>query len=174
MHWNSVISTPTSRYCTIDIKDFYLNSKLEEYEYMRLPVDLIPNEIMDLYNLHDLVCDGFIYIEVRGGMYGLPQAGRLAHDEPVTYTPGLWVNIKRKISFTLVVDDFGIKYDLSNNNLKHLIYALEQKYTITVDMTGNLFCGVTLDWNYDKGEVKCSMPGAIPKFLEKTTPSGTY
>jgi hypothetical protein len=178
MHWNSVISTPTSRYCTIDIKDFYLNSKLEEYEYMRLPVDLIPNEIMDLYNLHDLVCDGFIYIEVRGGMYGLPQAGRLAHDElkthlapygykPVTYTPGLWVNIKRKISFTLVVDDFGIKYDLSNNNLKHLIYALEQKYTITVDMTGNLFCGVTLDWNYDKGEVKCSMPGAIPKFLEK-------
>ena len=176
MHWNSVISTPTSRYCTIDIKDFYLNSKLKEYEYMRLPVNLIPKEIMDLYNLHDLVCDGFIYMEIRGGMYGLPQAGRLAHDElkthlqpygykPVTYTPGLWVNEKRNISFTLVVDDFGIKYDLSNNHLKHLIYALEQKYTITVDMTGNLFCGVTLDWNYNKGEVKCSMPGAIPKFL---------
>ena len=99
-HWNSVISTPTSRYCTIDIKDFYLNSKLEEYEYMRLPVDLIPQEIIDLYNLKDLVCDGFIYIEIRGGMYGLPQAGRLAHDglkqhlapygyAPVTYTPGL-------------------------------------------------------------------------------------
>jgi len=177
-HWNSVISTPTSRYCTIDIKDFYLNSKLEEYEYMRLPVDLIPQEIIDLYNLKDLVCDGFIHMEIRGGMYGLPQAGRLAHDglkqhlapygyAPVTYTPGLWVNKRRQISFTLVVDDFGIKYDLSNNHIHHLINALEKKYTITIDMSGSLFCGVTLDWRYDKGEVQCSMPGAIPKFLQK-------
>ena len=178
MHWNSVISTPSSRYCTIDIKDFYLNSKLKEYECMRLPAQLIPQEIMDQYNLHDLICDGFMRIEAQGGMCGLPQAGRLAHDDlithlqpygykPVTHTPGLWVNEERQISFALVVDDFGIKHDLENHHLQHLINALKQKYTITVDMTGNLFCGVTLDWNYHKGQVKCSMPGAIPKFLAK-------
>ena len=41
-------------------------------------------------------------------------------------------------------------------------------------MTRSLFYGVTLDWQYDKGEVKCSMPRYIPKLLKKlnhVTPS---
>lgn len=145
---------------------------------MRLPANLIPQEIIDLCNLHDLVCDGFICTEVRGGMCGLPQAGRLAHDnliahlQPygcklVTHVPGLWVNTERQISFELAVHDFRIKYDLPNNHLQHLIHALKQKYAIAVDMTGDLFYGITLDWNYDKGEVKCSVAGAIHKFLSK-------
>ena len=28
-----------------DIKDFYLNTEMERYEYMRLKADLIPEEI---------------------------------------------------------------------------------------------------------------------------------
>jgi hypothetical protein len=54
-------------------------------------------------------------------MYGLPQAGRLANDrlttflaghgyQPTPITPGLWKHNTRDISFTLVVDDFGVKY----------------------------------------------------------------
>ena len=98
-HWNSVLFDD-SRYCNIDIKDFYLNSQLREYAYMRLPVKIIPTAIMDQYNLYDLVSDGFVYVQVRGGMYGHPEAGRLAHDqlvkhlkpygyEPARLTPGL-------------------------------------------------------------------------------------
>lgn len=64
-----------------------------------------------------------------------------------------------------MINDFSIKYDLANDHLKHLIHALEQKHAIAADMTGNLFCGVTLNWNYPKGDAKCSMPGVMSKFL---------
>ena len=54
-------------------------------------------------------------------MYGLPQAGHIANDQLVTFlaphgyhpvpiTPGLWKHDTRDLFFTLVVDDFGIKY----------------------------------------------------------------
>ena len=67
-HWNSVISTPNARYATLDIKDFYLNSKLKEYEYMKMHIGLFPIEFIQLYKLQDLVDDqGFVYIEIRGG-----------------------------------------------------------------------------------------------------------
>eukprot|EP00957_Ditylum_brightwellii_P193643 14746384-Ditylum_brightwellii.AAC.1 len=45
--------------------------------------------------------DSFVYVEIRKGMYSLPQAGRIVHNqlkehltkfgyEPVPITPGLW------------------------------------------------------------------------------------
>ena len=40
----------------------------------------IPHEVIQEYKLHDLrkvTADGFIYVEVRKGLYGLPQAGIL-------------------------------------------------------------------------------------------------
>ena len=53
-------------------------------------------------------------------MYGLPQAGILAqqlleerlnkHGFYQNKAPGLWTHNTRPISFTLVVDDFEIKY----------------------------------------------------------------
>ena len=46
---------------------------------MRLPFDIIPAEIVEAYNLTSLVHNGWVYIEIRKGMYGLPQAGILAN-----------------------------------------------------------------------------------------------
>ena len=53
-------------------------------------------------------------------MYGLKQAGKIAndllksfilpHDYKTTYTPRLWTHKTKSISFTLIVDDFGVKY----------------------------------------------------------------
>ncbi len=48
-------------------------------EYMRMPVKLIPDEFMIAYNLHDKILNGYIYMEIRKGMYGLPQSGILAN-----------------------------------------------------------------------------------------------
>ena len=62
-HWNSVLHD-RSRYCTVDIKDYYLNSQLHEYAYMQLPVAVIPKAFMEKYNLQQLVCDGYVYMEV--------------------------------------------------------------------------------------------------------------
>lgn len=46
---------------------------------MRLPITVIPAEIVAQYKLLPLVHNGFIYIEICKGMYGLPQAGKLAN-----------------------------------------------------------------------------------------------
>ena len=53
---------------------------MERREYMRIRVELLPTAFMDEYNLHDKVKNGYIYMEIRRGMYGLPQAGILANN----------------------------------------------------------------------------------------------
>eukprot|EP00978_Attheya_sp_CCMP212_P009755 scaffold23212_cov22-Attheya_sp.AAC.1 len=108
---------------------------MEIYEYIRIPVEMIPEEFIRAYNLNPLIRNGFIYAEVRKGMYGLPQAGKIAQDrltkvlEPWGYAPakitaGLWTHNTRPINFTLVVDDVGVKYQGKEHAL-HLIAALE-------------------------------------------------
>ena len=47
------------------------------------------------------------------------------------------------ILFTLVVDDFGIKYT-NEEDVKHLITSLEEKYTMMVDMGAKKYVGITL------------------------------
>ena len=57
-----------------DIKIVYLATPMEPFEYMKMQVELIPQEFIDTYQLHDEVKDGHIYIQIERGMYGLPQA----------------------------------------------------------------------------------------------------
>jgi len=64
----------------IDLANFYLNTPMADPEYMRLQLNIIPEEIIIKYNLRDLGDkDGWVYIEIRKGMYGLPQAGIIAN-----------------------------------------------------------------------------------------------
>ena len=75
-HLNSVISTKGARYMTLDIKNFYLNTPMKHPEYVHLKLSDIPDEIIQEYKLHNIATpEGYIYIEVNKGMYGLPQAG---------------------------------------------------------------------------------------------------
>ena len=108
-----------TRYCAIDIKDFCLESILVDCEYMKLPIDVIPSEIVDLHNLKDLIYDGHICVEIQGGMHGLTQVGRiacneLAHDlkpfdyHPAEFTPEFWVHDTKEKIFKLIIDNFGI------------------------------------------------------------------
>ena len=136
---NSVISTPRAKFCGIDLKDFYLGTIIKEkkdYAYMKVHRSRIPQQIIDLYKLEPLFDDkGYIYVEIRRGMYGLPQAGRLASDqliellapagyEPCPITPGLWKHKTRNLHFSLVVDDFGVKY-VDKADVEHLLQTLE-------------------------------------------------
>ena len=76
---NSIISTPGTKFMTIEIKDFYLNTPMARYEYMRLKLCDIPEDVTNHYNLETKVKnDRYVYIEIRRGMYGLPQSGLLA------------------------------------------------------------------------------------------------
>jgi hypothetical protein len=78
---NSIISTKGARCVTIDIKDFYLNTPMQRYEYMKLKMMDIPEEIKREYKLQELATpEGYIYCEIWKGMYGLPQAGIIAQE----------------------------------------------------------------------------------------------
>ena len=49
----------------------------------------------------------------------------------------------------------------------HLIESIKKTYTLTKDWTGNLFCGITLEWDYVNRTVDISMPGYIKKKLQE-------
>jgi hypothetical protein len=110
-------------------------------------------------------------------MYGLPQAGILAFNQlktdlathdyaPCTHTPGLWTHSTRDIMFSLVVDDFGIKYT-NRDDAMHLLTALEELYTVTADWTGSLYLAMTLNWDYIHYTVDISMPCYVAKALDR-------
>ena len=77
--WNSVIFTNGAGYSCADVKNFYLNTPLDRYQYMQMPIKLIPQEFINMYNLTVKVKNGYVYIKIQKGMYGLLQAGILAN-----------------------------------------------------------------------------------------------
>ena len=79
LHWNSVLSTQCAKYMCLDIKLFYLSAPLNQYEYMKIPIGLFPPLIIEQYNLLHHVHNGYIYLEMRRAVWGLPQAGILAN-----------------------------------------------------------------------------------------------
>jgi hypothetical protein len=142
-----------------------------------MPLDLFPAWTQKQYNLKALALNGFVHLEMRRAVWGLPQAGILANKRlrrklaPFGYfehrkTPGLWTHVSRPISFTLVVDDFGVKY-VNKEDADHLVASIKSTYTLSEDWTGNLYCGIALDWDYINRTVDISMPGYIKKKLQE-------
>jgi hypothetical protein len=161
----------------IDLKNFYLNTPLDRYEYMRLSIDIIPDKIIDEYNLRPLVSNGYVYIEIRKGMYGLPQAGILANKlltkrlalhgyAPTAHTHNLWRHKTGPIACTLVVDDFGVKY-VGKEDADHLYRVLTEHYEASTGWDGNLYSDVTLKWDYQARTVDLSLPGYMAAALHK-------
>jgi hypothetical protein len=162
---------------TLDVKNFYLNTPMARFEYVRINIDHVPQEIIDEYKLKDKVVDGYIYVEIQKGMYGLPQAGILAQQlleerlnkhgySQSKAVPGLWTHKTRPISFTLVVDDFGVKY-VGKEHTMHLINILKEHYEISEDWLGSKYIGINFDWDYENRRVHLSMPGYIEKALKR-------
>ncbi len=157
--FNSIISTHGAQFMTMDIANFYLMTPLKRPEYVKIKLSDIPEEIIVKYKLHNLEnADGSVYIEANRGMYGLPQLGLIANELlekqlnrhgywQSKLVPGLWKHDTRPIQFTLVVDDFGVKYT-QQEDVEHLKSVIERDYTVTADWTGNRYIGITLDWDY--------------------------
>ena len=98
---NSVVSTILAIFMCADIHDFYYNTPMVDFEYMKLPLSMSPKEIVHQYNLKVIVAeDGYVYIDIRKGMPGIKQARRLVSNSltknldrngyaPVPQTPSL-------------------------------------------------------------------------------------
>jgi hypothetical protein len=140
---NSNLSTKEAAMMMMDIRNYYLGTPLPRFEYMKMLISRFHEEIIKKYNLNALAVDGWVYIEIRKGMYGLKQAGLLANQllqthlvpfgyYPSRHTPGLWLHKTRPISFTLAVDDFTVKY-VGKQHAEHLRNALLRTYELTTD-----------------------------------------
>jgi hypothetical protein len=175
---NAVISEEGTDFACADIKDFYLGTPLAEKEYMRIRLDQIPADIQEKYNVSKYADGGdSVLVEVRKGIYGLKQTGKLAQERLIKHlsahgynqtpnTPCLFKHITRPVYFALVVDDFAIKYK-GEEHLEHLLTTLKSLYTITVDRAGSKFIGIKLKFDKTAKTVELSMPNYIEKALQR-------
>jgi hypothetical protein len=76
---NNTLSTKDALMMMMDIKNYYLGTPLPRFEYMKMQLSRFPEEIIKKYNLNALAVEGWVYIEVLKGMYGLKQAGLLVN-----------------------------------------------------------------------------------------------
>jgi hypothetical protein len=117
---NNVISTLGARFFTMDIKNFYLCTPMTRYEYMQLKLSHMPDSVIAYYHLLNITTPKrCIYCEICQGIYGLLQVGIIAqvllakrlkehgYTQSET-TPGLWTHEWYLITFSLVVDNFGV------------------------------------------------------------------
>ena len=105
---------------------------MSRYEYMRLNIAEFPQDFIYEYKLQETKTkDRYVYLEIRKGMYGLPQAGILAQKllekrlnakgyRQSGICPGFWKHDWRPIRFSLCVDNFRVKY-LDRKHAEHLM-----------------------------------------------------
>ena len=81
LHMNGVVSTPGARFAGGDVKGFYLNTPLKKKRYGKVRAKYIPEETIKKHKLEQYIeDDGWLHFEIGNGMYGIPEAGRLAND----------------------------------------------------------------------------------------------
>ncbi len=56
---------------------------------------------------------------------------------------------------------------MGREHVDHLFKCTKEKYELTEDCTGNLYCGIKLLWDYNARTLNISMPGYIKKLLHK-------
>jgi hypothetical protein len=104
-------------------------------------------------------------------MYRLKQAGLLANQllqtrlepfgyYPARHTPGLWLHKTRPITFSLIMDDFFIKY-MGKQHTDHLRNALLQSYELTTDWEAKVYSGMSLKWDCKNRTCEFFMPGYV-------------
>jgi hypothetical protein len=129
-----------------------------------MKLELFPQDVINEYGLQNKVdADGNVFCKVKRGMYGLPQARWIAQELLTkqllkagymlnAVTPGFWQHKWQPISFTLIVDNVGVKY-INKTDAEHLLAVLKQDYECDMDWVGTLYLSLTIDWDYKSHKV---------------------
>jgi len=185
VHLNAVVSE-NARFGTIDICDYYLGTDLPTPESLTLYLDGYPPSLLvDLciaqfvkYNSQNRP---YMYADIVKTMPGLPQSGFLSQTRLISHlssggyrqtaTPMLFRHVERDIDFTLVVDDFGIKYQ-HDADWDHLCSHLRLLYAIKPHPVGSQFLGFTIVHDRRARTISLSYPGYIASLLARVRPGG--
>jgi len=177
-------SKTDTRFATLDIVDFFIGTTLERSEYVTIPIKFIPQAIIDQYGLCLFIHNNAILFRVDKCMYGLPQAAYLSNKHLVAHlatqgylqdpnVPCLFSHTSNGIKFTLIVDDFGVKYK-SILDLNHLIAAIHSGgWKCKVDLDGAKYVGVSCSWDYVNNTLDTTMPHCVSKGLARFAPGIT-
>jgi hypothetical protein len=176
LHYNAIVSED-AKMLTLDLTDFYLGSTLPHPEYMWITRDQLPTDIQERYKSIIKWHGDRTLVQIDKGIYGLPQAGKLAQDDLLLLlesggyyqcrnTPLLFRHQTRPISFVLVVDDFSVKY-VHHSDALHLLSIIGNKYKYTVDWDGTKYLGMTVNHDRKKRELTLSMPGYVQAALKR-------
>ena len=119
--FNSIASDGAD-YFTFDVNDFYLGTPLPKGQeaYVKVPVSLFTDEILDRRDLRQYIHDGHILLCATQAMYGLRNAGRLSKEYldrvlaargyfEDALVPCIYRHTSNGVIFCLVVDDFAVK-----------------------------------------------------------------
>ena len=178
---NAVVSDPNSKFMTLDIGDFFLYGSSGRKEYMRIPLSHFTQEDMIKYDINKFIKPNAktVLTEVNGNLYGLVNASLVAQKNLIellnqndfyeTDTAQLYKHKFKNIEFTLIVDDFGVKYNdkVDAEFLHHILLSRYEK--VKVDWSGELYLGMSikLDRNSTQHSISLSMPGYIPRLLQR-------
>ena len=85
MHLYLCPHSKVARYITAGIKNYYLNNTMAHFQYMKIPINHITQEMRDEYNINNIALDDHVHTEIRKGIYILKEAGILAFNQLVTH-----------------------------------------------------------------------------------------
>jgi hypothetical protein len=143
---------------------------------MQLKLSDMPDNVIPHHHLCNIATPGvYVYCKICQGMYGLPQAGIITQEllakrlkeygyTQSKITPGLWTHEWRPITFSLVVDNFGVKY-IRDEHAQHLLQMVKKYYTCWFKNEEERHCKLTIKWDYIGKNVHLSMPSYIKKAL---------
>jgi hypothetical protein len=162
---------------TLDLTDFYLGTDLPHPEYIRIPLRLIPENVIEFYNLKPFVSGNALFCSVHKTHYDLPQAGALSQQRlfqhlqnhgyyPIPSSPSVFRNKTGTIRFTLVVDDFAVVWT-NRDCMNHFVHTLTELYQVKVNWMGTKYLGMDITIDRKQQHVTLSMPGYIDKLLRK-------
>ena len=182
---NSVVSDHAF-FGSIDLTDFYLGTDNPFPQFLKLYLDAYPDAVLSRLQLDPFVQldrhgKRFVLFRMDKTLYGLKEAGKLSNLRLVqllssfgfveTSTPCLFRHTSRSITFVLVVDDFGVKYQ-HRADFDFLVMCLSNIYHSKAHPIAYQFLGFALYHDRAARTLDLSYPGYVDALLTRLRPSG--
>ena len=172
---------------SVDITDYYLGTPNPNPPFIKVYTDQYPPEVLLRLRLSPFTKKdrrtGRPYVLFRADktIYGLKESGKLSNNRLVpllhkfgfveTPTPCLFRHLTRPITFVLVVDDFGVKYQ-NRDDFDYLVHALSSCYHVKAHPLAHKFLGFTIQHDRTARTLALSYPGYIDALLARLRPQG--
>jgi hypothetical protein len=174
---NRLISTPGARFFMMDINYILLYTPMTKYEYMQLKLSDMPDDVIAHYHLLDIAHPtGMSTAKSNKACTGSRKRGSLrsnywkrlkehGYTQSKT-TPGLWTHEWHPITFSLIVDNFRVKY-IKEEYAQHRLQMVQKYYMCSFKKEGKRYCGLTIKGDYVGKKVHLLMPSYIEKALKR-------